>query len=301
MKILCEYCNSYIDDSEEKCPNCGAVNIHMARTASNVPKTTEELQQWCMHKNITAAQSNFFLGINKDEVCASGIYQDEATGNFIVYKNIFDGTHTVFYEGKDEAYAVFDCYMRLRESLLKQTPTVIHSHSHSESDLPLYDPYEELRNGEGLDLNIKWKLDKKKLWKASPFILIAILVLLFLGFSINGPAEGYYKYEDNIYYFQKNCGWYEFIRSEPQDDRAYPYDGRWDLASPESILTCFNGLYFVADETGDAQTLPDFSESLYHVPEGCEPNFDENGYYDPGDLWYPGRPLDSYDSLEFIN
>ena len=84
MKVVCEYCNSLIKDTEDKCPNCGAGNIHMSRTPVAVPKTMVELQQWCWQKNVTVEKTRFFLGIDSGEICASGIYQDEKTGNFIV-------------------------------------------------------------------------------------------------------------------------------------------------------------------------------------------------------------------------
>ena len=44
MKIKCEYCNSYIDESEEKCPACGAPNKDFKRVANKVPTTIEEFK-----------------------------------------------------------------------------------------------------------------------------------------------------------------------------------------------------------------------------------------------------------------
>ena len=45
MKVQCEYCNSWIDDTDEKCPNCGGVNKAYKRTTDQTPKTIEELKQ----------------------------------------------------------------------------------------------------------------------------------------------------------------------------------------------------------------------------------------------------------------
>ena len=44
MKTFCDYCGSAIDDTLDRCPNCGAVNQHMQRSGNQVPKTIEELQ-----------------------------------------------------------------------------------------------------------------------------------------------------------------------------------------------------------------------------------------------------------------
>ena len=44
MKLKCNYCGSFIKDTDEKCPNCGAVNEHLMRSADGIPKTIEELK-----------------------------------------------------------------------------------------------------------------------------------------------------------------------------------------------------------------------------------------------------------------
>ena len=44
MKVKCDYCGSFIEDTDETCPNCGAVNSHLMRSADGVPKTIEELK-----------------------------------------------------------------------------------------------------------------------------------------------------------------------------------------------------------------------------------------------------------------
>ena len=35
MKLKCNYCGSFIKDTDEKCPNCGAVNEHLMRSAED--------------------------------------------------------------------------------------------------------------------------------------------------------------------------------------------------------------------------------------------------------------------------
>ena len=44
MKIKCDYCGAYINDTDERCSNCGAVNSHLQRNANEAPKTIEELK-----------------------------------------------------------------------------------------------------------------------------------------------------------------------------------------------------------------------------------------------------------------
>lgn len=115
MQIKCDYCGNYIPDSEPVCPNCGAPNNGVKRTSDEVPHTIEGLKEYVRKNNIPVDELRFFIGIDYREAKAFGIYKDENTGNFIVYKNKGDGERAVRYEGKDEAYAVNEIYQKLKE------------------------------------------------------------------------------------------------------------------------------------------------------------------------------------------
>ena len=110
MKTFCDYCGSVIDDTIEKCPNCGAVNVHMQRSADQIPKTIEELQAFAQAQGIPLEKMRFFIGIDYKEPKAFGIYKESASGNCVVYKNKADGTRAIRYRGTDEAYAVNEIY-----------------------------------------------------------------------------------------------------------------------------------------------------------------------------------------------
>ena len=94
MKIKCDYCGSFIDDTEETCPNCGAVNEHLMRSADGVPKTIEELKAFCKLKNLPLEKMRFFIGVDYKQPKAFGIYKDK-DGNFVVYKNKGNGTRVL--------------------------------------------------------------------------------------------------------------------------------------------------------------------------------------------------------------
>ena len=113
MKVKCDYCGSFIEDTDETCPNCGAVNSHLMRSADGVPKTIEELKAFAKAKNLPLEEMRFFIGIDYKEPKAFGIYED-SDGNFIVYKNKGDGTRAERYRGKDEAYAVNEIYQKMK-------------------------------------------------------------------------------------------------------------------------------------------------------------------------------------------
>jgi hypothetical protein len=121
MKIKCEYCNSYIDESEEKCPTCGAPNKDFKRVGNQVPTTIAELEEWYKAHNLPPYETTrFFIGIDYKEPKAFGIYKDDKTGKFVVYKNKDTGERKIRYEGKDEKYAVNELYMKLKEEILNQ-------------------------------------------------------------------------------------------------------------------------------------------------------------------------------------
>ena len=44
MKVKCNYCDQLIDDNLKYCPNCGGSMPTVNRTASDQPKTIEELK-----------------------------------------------------------------------------------------------------------------------------------------------------------------------------------------------------------------------------------------------------------------
>ncbi len=115
-KVKCEYCGSFIKDTESICPQCGAVNENHRRVVDGTPKTIEQLRHWYKINKLPPEEvTHFFIGKDIKEPLASGIYEEY--GNFVVYKNKSDGTRVIRYEGTDEAYAVNEVYLRLKEEI----------------------------------------------------------------------------------------------------------------------------------------------------------------------------------------
>lgn len=118
-RIKCEFCGHYIEDYEDRCASCGAPNNNLKRTVSNTPRTISELQSWYRARKLPPEEvTRFFIGKNITEPRAFGIYEEN--GVFTVYKNKSDGSRAVRYQGEDEAYAVNELYMRLKEEILQQ-------------------------------------------------------------------------------------------------------------------------------------------------------------------------------------
>ena len=77
------------------------------------PKTIDELKDY-YQKSGYANKTRFFVGCNFERAKAFGIYLDESTGEYVVYKNKDDGSRKVRYRGKDEEFAVSELYERLQ-------------------------------------------------------------------------------------------------------------------------------------------------------------------------------------------
>ncbi len=202
MQVKCEYCGAYIDDSEEFCKHCGAVNSNFKRAIDGTPKTIEELKIWYKQKNLPPKEvTRFFIGENFSGPRAFGIYEEN--GEYIVYKNKDDGTRAERYRGRDEAYAVNELYLKLKSEILNQKAHNINKKNGNTGN-----------NGSG-------PISFKK--RMSTF---AVMFLCVIGLSVvssvptlirdrkDRPYAGnYYSYDNNVYY----CNSYV-------DDDWYWYD-----------------------------------------------------------------------------
>lgn len=124
MNIKCDYCGAEFDSSLKECPVCGAKNSSFVeekkvKQKKTKPKTIEELKQWYIDAGLPPEETTrFFIGKNLSERRVFGIYEEN--GNFVVYKNKDDGTRAVRYSGPDEAHAVNELYLKLKEEMANQ-------------------------------------------------------------------------------------------------------------------------------------------------------------------------------------
>ena len=194
MRVKCEYCNNFIDDTEEQCPYCGAPNEHMARSAAGIPKTIEELRAFAIGHNLPLEKMRFFIGEDYKGAKAFGIYK-KPDGNVVVYKNKADGSRAVRYEGTDEAYAVNELYQKMKSEVASRKANLPRSRVQNASG-------EKPRKGFGCSRII--------------LILFLFFVVLAIIFAItdNSPRKGYYSYNGQNYYYDDDwyiyygTGWY---------------------------------------------------------------------------------------------
>ena len=276
MKIKCEYCESMFDDTLEKCPNCGAPNQNVRRSTSDQPTTIEGLKEWYAAKGLPPEDvTRFFIGKDYRGAKAFGIYKDENSGNFIVYKNKADGTRAVRYEGTDEAYAVNELHTRLKQEILEQKANNIKN-----SSAPTHNNYSSSQR------SVKRK--KSCLSTLITYIITIGIIGGGVGYVYTRnlpPAIGYYKCDDISYYKGKLLYHY--------DDDEYS----WALYDTEKGDWVKNGgsteinrqykakKYFLSSDYNSSYGGTDFADSLLY--SDAQNNFKVNtGYYSYDDNIY---------------
>lgn len=259
MKQTCDFCGEYLSDADENCPHCGAKNEHYQRTSRETPKTIEELRQWYINHNLPPAEvTRFFIGVDYKKPKAFGIYQD---GNrFIVYKNKADGSRAIRYDGGDEAYAVNEIYLKLKEEIARQ----------------------KANNGKPINVssgNRSYKGKRKKLNKYDWSVIGVVVGILVLAgiFAALTPNRGYYRYNGHQYYYLED--W-------------YIYDSGWKRTEVDSELNRNYSDYYESVYYDSDYHTSDFEDTTYYQTwqesQDDDDDWDSDSSWDSGDSWDSG-------------
>jgi hypothetical protein len=211
MKVKCDYCDNYIDETLEQCPYCGAPNEHMTRSGTGEPKTIAELLAFADAHGIPLERIRFFIGKDCHEPRCFGLYQD-GEGNYVVYKNKSNGQRVIRYRGEDEAFAVNEIYQKMKAEVLEHKQAQVNRAQATSS---------RINNS-----------DLKRM--LTIFAVVAIVVFLCMSLlSRTNTNEGYYRYGTDYYYYDdgwytsQGTGWYSTstIPSTLSDDPDAYYQG----------------------------------------------------------------------------
>ena len=274
MKIKCEYCGTVYEDTLKSCPSCGAANNNRPEDHDKDPDTIEGLKKWYSDHNLPPYETTrFFIGVDYRHPKAFGIYKDETSGEYVVYKNKADGSRVVRYKGNDEAYAVNELLTKLKDEILKQK---IHSRDRKSE----YEGFHD--NGStGHDMNSSSKRDatgmiiKHISFYVISMVIIAVIVVAACHFV---DYNGYYDYGNTVYY-RDNIDWYYY-----DDD-----DDVWKKSdNVPSELKHNKDDYYVSDSwNSDVSRLgpkEDVTDSSVY-----ENNHEDDDYdWDSGDSWDSG-------------
>ena len=174
------------------------------------PRTIEELRVWYAARNLPPEEvTRFFIGRDIREPRAFGVYRDG--DRFVVYKNKDDGSRAVRYHGPDEAYAVNELYLRLKQEIANQKG----------------------RNWEKREVNKK-KERRNMIIGLSIFVAVVLALLILDSFD---PDDGYYNYQDRWYYYGSS-NW-------------YVYEGDWIPCSVDDALADNCGDYYEGGYSSD--------------------------------------------------
>lgn len=256
MQVKCEYCESFIDDTLEKCPCCGAVNKNHMRQAVAEPKTIEQLLEYAKAHKLPLQDMRFFIGQDYKGARAFGIYKDDS-GNFVVYKNKADGTRSIRYSGRDEAYAVNELYQKIRSEVSNQKM------------------YQAQKRESANRTNGTQHRRQSKAVLVAACIIIGLQLLIVI-FAQLGPQQGYYNYLGRDYYYFDN-DWY-----------GYDDDTGWsDVNAPSELNDNYSDYEVMFPDSGTSSFE---SSDYYYESRSSDWNSDS---WDSGDSW---DYSDSWDS-----
>lgn len=190
MNHKCSDCGRFYEETDAKCPFCGASNSRAPQ--EDMPQTIEELKAFCLSKGMPLDQMRFFIGEDYKKPRAFGIYRDE-NDRFIVYKNKADGSRSVRYEGPDEAYAVKALYLKLQSE--------VQLRRESGEISPIWDGHAPSK--------------RIRVITTAALVVLVLVMLALFGYLDDDPRRGYYCYDNSYYYYQD--GWYGY------DDSLYTW------------------------------------------------------------------------------
>ena len=315
MEIKCEYCGSMIPETVEQCPYCGASNNSIKRTADGTPKTIAELAKWYEDRHLPPYEiTRFFIGIDYRQPRAFGIYQ--AGNEFIVYKNKADGTRAVRYQGTDEAYAVNELYLKLKDEILNQKA---HQQKHTNEDFAqetkkmFSDTFSSKNVNEyiikpsiAMVIGIVMFIENHKrfkpfgmyaAWLKKPkgsamrhamhyFITVLLIALVLITPIHNYCKTDYFKYNDTVY-VNSHYSWFEY------DDDSYDYNEISRSAVPQEVLDNKSLYGFdYSDLVWDSSIIKfensGYYEDHYESSGSSSSDYDSDYDWDSGDSWDSG-------------
>jgi len=293
MKIKCNYCGNFFDDSQAKCPFCAAPNEGIKRTASDQPLTIEDLKKWYESKGLPPSETTrFFIGIDYKKPRAFGIYKDETTGEVVVYKNKDNGERAIRYKGTDEAYGVNELYQRLKQEIIEQKMNNV----------------KKAKNGSsGLAAATNQSYGKKpgffsRLNGFTAFLLLmafcvvgTIVIVLGVGTVVvmTTPKVGYYNYQDNYYYYDDagNKDKYVFAFDEAVKEWQEPVTKEEDPGIFKKKSTCKK--YFLSEAWDSSYGCSEIVNELVYKDYKAVTNV-VPGYYQVDSNYYYHYGYDGY-------
>lgn len=268
----------------------------------------EELKQKCAEKNMPLEKMRFFIGEDRIEPKCFGVYQDEKTGKWIVYKNKADGSRAIRYNGPDEAEAAQIIWDKIGDEIKLRKDLYANPYDETAFRKDHTPRYGGFSGNKPSPQTISGYRDKPRtfnntgqrssepekpmtflemllmfpivlfsfLWEHKIAVIISAVILLGVFSDVIWPApqDGYYRRGDETYY----C----------LDDNWYIYEaGEWirTLLDDDNIKD-----YYLGDTYYDDYGVSDFTDtgfySDYIVDEYTGTHYNNNNYDTDNGAWY---------------
>jgi hypothetical protein len=216
-------------------------------------ETIEQIREFAEKHNMDRMRlehMGFYIGYNSYTPKSYGIYQEEATGEFVVYKNKADGSHVEHYRGYDEAYAVSCIMDKLNDAI----------------------SYNKRNNNSKGTIKKGVRATTINIFITSIIIVVGIaLTMMYL--SKDRFTNGYYLDDDGYVYYMLQDTMYEF---DEMEDVWYAI-GNYSIDDYE-----YYGSSYYFDDPED-----DFSNTYYYNDYiESQNDYDDDSYdYDYDDDW----------------
>jgi len=286
MKIKCNYCGNYFDDSQAKCPHCSAPNEGIKRTTSDQPLTIEELKKWYESKGLPPAETTrFFIGVDYKKPRAFGIYKDQTTGEVVVYKNKDNGERAIRYKGTDEAYGVNELYQRLKQEIIEQKMNnVKKAQNGSSAQTRSTSSGNDKKGGFFSRLN-----GFTALLLLGAFIIVgtfALIMIVGVVVVLTTPKDGYYFYNNTYYYYDDsgNDKKYVFEYNSSEDKWEEPVTKEEDPGIFQKKRTSKN--YFLSEKWDSSYDCSDLTDELVYKDYKAITNVEPGYYATDSDYYY---------------
>lgn len=230
---------------------------------NKIPETIEELKQWYEDRNLPPEETTrFFIGKDYKGARAFGIFMDEATEDFVVYKNKADGTRAIRYQGKDQKKAVKELYLKLKDEIANQKANNVRYTNSSYRGVGSSSYHSNTRRSTSFFANILI------------FGVVGVMMLIMAVVAIWAPKRGYYLYNDDYYYYQ-NGTWYEYDKTSG-----------WYKANKPQELSKHHKSYYQSYDYSTYYYIDNFEYSGYYVePSSSDDDDWSSSDWDSGDSW----------------
>ncbi|MBR4732387.1 MAG: hypothetical protein IK081_06420 [Lachnospiraceae bacterium] len=268
--------------------------------SNNVPKTIGEFKAYVRENNVPLEKIHMHLDEDYHGAKAFGIYRDG--DEVIVYKNKADGSRAIHYQGLDEAYAVSELYLKMREMEMaakdaKEPRNPLPASTSYTTGYKYYQQY-----------NPAYDYEKKKKFNDWLHDVIFIVVLFVVAGLIahasnnaankasNKAAEnvntlyrsGYYYYNDAYYY---NTGYLWFCYDFGSGKWDYVVDSKVEgiVADYDAYATSISGLQiepFGSSSSGSNQSESSSNQNdRYSNSSDRDERYSDSYDWDDDDDW----------------